>query len=199
MAGGLLNSTTLKKIGLDLDSTLVDLPVVAHISKELGLDLRDEDFHDWQFSQFPPVYASRSKELFKSVEFMCNLLPYPGAYSKLKEWKSFGNDLILITARDRSIQGMTVKMVNDLFPNIFTYIDFVNPGQSKKDLMSKYHLDIWIDDNPRDVQTSMDLGIRSFLISNAVTSYNHEFAFHNEKNNYLLTVVDSVSKIQLER
>lgn len=186
-------------LGLDLDSTLVDLPIVERISRETGLEYKDSDFHDWHFSQFPEIYSKRSKELFKDIDFMCNLIPYPRTYTKLKNWKVLGNFLVLITARDRSIQGMTIKMVNDLFPDIFTHIDFVNPGQSKKDLMSKYKLDRWIDDNPRDVLGAMELGIKTFLISNEKTPYNHQFALENEKNNYLLTVVDTVAKIDLGR
>ncbi len=181
------------KIGLDLDTTLVDLPVVDRISKELGLNYKDSDPHAWDFSPFPPQYLERAKQLFKDPSFMCELIPYPGTKNKIKEWAKDGHELILITARSPLVHNGTRKMVNKHFPEIKT-IDFVDTGESKKNLFIKYKLDRWIDDAPHEIIHALDLGIRTFMVCNEVTPYN--FAFAQECKDSKLSVVRSVSEIQ---
>lgn len=180
-----------KRIGLDLDSTLVHLPVISTIAKELGDSYDDTIPHNWTFDPLPPIYFKRAKELFKIPEFMCNLTPYPGVAEKLESWKIAGHELILITARSENIRLETVAMVNRLFPSIGT-IDFVSIGETKKPLFEKYKLDLWIDDSPHETRNALSLGIKSYLVSNHYTTYNYTLRDEHHEN---LTVVSSVVDI----
>ena len=106
---------------------------------------------------------------------MCNLSDYPGAKEKLKEWRQSGHKIVLITARCKEIREKTVEMVNRLFPGLISEIEFVNPGQSKIELMRKHKIDVWVDDSPVEIKNSIALKIKTFLICNEFTSYNHHW------------------------
>lgn len=178
------------RLGIDLDSTLVNLPTIDKVSSDLELNIKPTDFHDWNYSQFPKEFRERAMQLFRDSTFMCNLLPFYGAQEKVKEWSIAGHELVLITARHEDIRHGTIRLVNRLFPEIST-IDFVDQNASKSGLMVKYKLDRWIDDSPHEVENSLSLGIVTHLISNDRTPYNH----HVKLSRPLLRVSSSVANI----
>lgn len=162
------------RIGIDLDSTLIKLPVYDIVSQEFSQDIKEEHNKDWHLTVFPDQIRHRIYQLFADPVAMCEKVePLEGTYEKLVDWCLFENhDIILITARSLAIGRQTIKMVERFFPMIKD-INLVGLGSSKEGVFKSKFIDVWIDDNPYDVIMARDLGIKTVLISNKYTKYNH--------------------------
>lgn len=161
------------RIGIDLDSTLIKLPVYDIVSQEFSQDVKEEDNKDWHLTVFPDQIRHRIYQLFADPVAMCEKVePLKGANEKLLQWEKEGHDIILITARSLAIGRQTIKMVERFFPMIKD-INLVGLGSSKESVFKSKFIDVWIDDNPYDIMMAKDLGIRTILISNKYTKYNH--------------------------
>lgn len=162
------------RIGLDLDSTLIKLPVYDIVSQEFSQDIKEEHNKDWHLTVFPDQIRHRIYQLFADPVAMCEKVePLDGAYQKLVQWSlDEEHDIILITARSLSIGRQTLDMVKKFFPMIKD-VNIVGLGGSKESVFRSKFLDVWIDDNPYDVMLARDLKIETFMISNKYTKYNH--------------------------
>jgi uncharacterized HAD superfamily protein len=162
------------RIGIDLDSTLIKLPVYDIVSQEFSQDVKEEHNKDWYLTVFPDQIRHRIYQLFADPVAMCEKVePLEGAYNKLVEWcLDEGHDIILITARSLAIGKQTLSMVNRFFPMIKD-VNLVGLGSSKESVFKSKFIDVWIDDNPYDIIMARDLGIKTILISNKYTKYNH--------------------------
>jgi uncharacterized HAD superfamily protein len=169
------------KIGIDLDQTLVELNITKSVIQDYHLSYFKYRNHDWRFTNFPKFITDEIEKRFHSPYWMCKRAkPFKGAYLKLREWKDKGNEIILITARDKEIREETKRFVRKNFPRIFNKIIFVNKGERKKNIFIKERIDIWIDDNPEDCKAAVDLGIKTYMISNEDTFYNHYLRKHKK-------------------
>ena len=160
-------------IGVDLDSTIIKMRAVEAASKALGYEFTDKNAILWNHPNFPDDLRETIFDLFNDPKIMCEeAWPIEGAQTRVQQWTKKGHNVILITARDLPIRDATVKMVNEHFPEI-TDINFVAQTESKTEVMKAKKLDLWIDDAPHGVIDSLALGIRTYLISNNYTKYNH--------------------------
>lgn len=160
------------RIGIDLDTTLIKLPCIDIASEELGYKFKEQDNLDWNFSIFPENLRQRVYQMFSDPEIMCDkITPLEGSQNKIKEWKEAGHEIILITARVSEIRPKTIEMVNHFYPEIEN-INFVGFNESKLNLMLELELDIWTDDSATGVLDSLNLGIKTYMISNKYTKYN---------------------------
>jgi len=178
-------------IGIDLDNTLIKCNIVEMTAKEFNFDLSKLEFQDWKFTNFPielktEIYKRFSNPYYMTTEPFISFMSMD--YLKLKKWKDEGHRIVLITAREKSIEAETKSMVRK---RIFNF-DKIYFSKNKKIIFNNEKLDIWIDDNPEDCKSALTLGIKTYLIQNKDTKYNH-----NMKNNLKLTKVKSVSDIEL--
>lgn len=160
-------------IGFDLDNTLIDLDPNKELIKRLNYHSSKSDVHDWEYSTFPEHIRKEVFNLFKDESFMCGetIIPFPNVQNKIKELTNKGYNIVLITARAENLTEGTIKLVNKYFPEIKD-INLVGFNVSKKDLFIEKKLDLWIDDSPHGVKDSLDLKIKTYLISNEHTKYN---------------------------
>lgn len=178
-------------IGIDLDNTLVFCNAIEYVSKKLGYNFTDRKKRDWYFTGWPEDFRTEVFKTFRNPVFMGNLKPIPGAVKKLEEWRNSGHSIVILTSRSSSSQMMNVTM--DLVEKCFSYNALTAVGtKSKKEDMKHYKLNVWIDDSPHGVEESLELGIKTYLISNYRTPYNWEAA-----KNKSLTVVKSVKDVKL--
>lgn len=158
-------------IGIDLDQTLINhlVPVEEQAAKNLGIKEYPE-VNDWYFSSLTQEHKAEIMRLFDDPYFMGinGNEPIPGTQEKLYNWSLMGHKIVIITARNKPIREETEHLVDEFFP-VVKKIRFTEIDQPKKDIMLEEKIDIWIDDNPKDIQTSCALGIETYLIYNDIT------------------------------
>jgi len=155
-------------IGVDLDQTLIDhlIPVEKQAAKNLGI-IKYPEIKDWYFSNYTKEHKTEVMRLFNDSFFMGinGNEPIKFSQEKIYRWSILGHKIVIITARNKTVRKATKYMVDEFFP-VVNKLLFVEIEESKKNLMMENKLDIWIDDNPKGVQTSCDLGIETYLIYN---------------------------------
>lgn len=182
-------------VGVDLDTTLLIGDLIQEVSNDMGYNYTSKDVTDWQLNCFPEKFRKEIFKRFSSKKYMCDeryKKPVKDAKKKLYEWRDAGHKLILITARVREIRLETKKLINKYFPK-FDKTIFVNMGKPKKHIFKREGLTHWIDDNGEDCRSAVDMGIKTYLISNENTKYNWNMRKYKNIN-----VVDSIIKIKLE-
>lgn len=182
-----------QRLGVDLDNTLIDLDVHKELFKRTNNHIfKKSDVRDWDYSTFPTHIKDEIFDLFMDKSFMCSehIQPFPNVQDKIKELNE-KYEIILITARNMDLYESTQKMVNRLFPEIKDF-NTVGFNMSKKELFIDKKLDYWVDDSPHGVIDALNLNIKTYLISNDNTKYNHHIKdFEN------LNVIECISKIEL--
>jgi len=160
-------------IGVDLDDTLFDLntPIFKRINEEFGTSYKNNAIQDWDLSTFPSEIRKRIFECYKDASIMGQLIPFIWSGDKIREWKKQDHDVYTITSRCRELVYPTIAMVNRHFGHDIDSVP-VTEGP-KTEYFKHFELDVWIDDSPHGVQESLDLGIRTIMISNDETKYNH--------------------------
>lgn len=181
-------------IGLDLDGSLIynTIDVVNLAAKNLGLE-KYSVRPDYYFSTLMEEHRKEILRLFLIPEIMCkNMLPFPGTVEKLQEWKDKKYKIVIISAREKPVYSGTHKMIKELFANLIDTVHFTgNMWGDKKELMLKEKIEIWIDDAPHGIQTSLDLGIETFMIHNSYSFYNKDvIGTLIDKNHVIETIAD---------
>ena len=173
------------KIGLDIDQTMYHLDAIDQVSYLLGLDFKTEDVKHWVYDKqringFPKHFTDLVFALFDDPEYMGSLKIYDGVQEKLKEWKEAGHNLYVVSARRPNVQIASVTMLNrDFGVGFFDSIHFVeHKTDAKENLFKKLELDVWIDDNPKDIENACYIGIKTVAINNKYTHYNDEKVEH---------------------
>lgn len=160
-------------IGLDLDNTLTRAPVDAAdvAAANLGITDYPRVITDYWYSFLSEIHRQEVQRLFLTPEFMGAVKPLPGVQAKLLAW-SLKHELIIITAREEPIRDCTRDLIQKYFPMVGE-VYFVKIRESKAELMQQLGIEIWIDDAPHGIECSLELGIPTFLVSDAFTVYNH--------------------------
>jgi len=191
LVAGFKSNTRGKVISIDIDGVLFRIPIIEYINAEFGEKYTYEDFTDWNLSNFPEHIRNEMFAAFRSTEFMCSTKAYWGTYSTLRDWKLAGNKLFAITRRDPNLIDGTRYQFEKEFPGLFVNCFFVAPNESKATYLKSINADIHIDDY--DVEDSVAAGIKTYLITNEETGYNH-FLRDNHKLNQAL----SLSHVKLD-
>lgn len=176
-------------IGVDLDNTLIELDVIKVVEKKFGVTCPKQ--YDWHYSNFPEEIRIEIFKLFKCPDFMCsNIEPLSGSQAAIKRL-SKNNKIVLITARHDELYNKTKDLVSSYFPEIYDF-NSVGIGMSKKKLFVDKKLDMWIDDNLYSCVDSMELGIKTYLVSNDRTPYNW-----NGRQLDNINVIEGIKEIKL--
>jgi len=182
-------------IGLDLDGSLIynNIDIVDLAAKNLNIKNYKQQT-DYFFSTLTKQHKKEILRLFLVPEIMCkNMFIFPGTNIKLINWKLKGYKIIIITAREKPVYEGTFKMIKQLFPNLIDNIFFTGDmWGSKKDYMLNEKIDLWVDDVPHGIKTSLELGIETFMVHNKYTSfYNKEaIGILIDKDHVIETIAD---------
>lgn len=154
----------------DLDDTLFESNVIMDVVNQYGLPYKREDIKTWEIVELPEYCRMEIRKRWKLPEYMCNLKPCENSEEKIRKWHNEGHKIFCITSRDLSIEKETKNMVRKHFPGITE--TFVVNG-SKNKVLSEIKPDLFIDDGPHYVIESINLNIKTVMISNNHTPYNH--------------------------
>lgn len=167
------------KIGLDIDATMYRLDVIERVSELLGEEYTSEDIKHWVYDKeeingMPKHFTDLVFSHFGDPMYMGNLKLNPYVRKKVHEWKDTGHELYVLTARKPEVHIATVKMLNrDFGVGFFKSIHMVeHKTDAKSKLFKDLELDVWIDDNPKDLVKASEMGINTYAINNSVTQYN---------------------------
>jgi len=141
------------------------------------MDVRGSIYKDWYCSD-----ANDDQKLlcetYNNPEIMGNLYLYDGAIEFLKFYEQFYN-IIILTSASQSIRNVTESLVNNNVLNQINGKLFF--AQYKGNFIDKLMLThnikpsniVCIDDSPFNVHEFLRLRIRTIMISNSTTVYNH--------------------------
>lgn len=189
-------------IGLDIDNTMFKLNVMDLLSTNKGAQYDSEQIYNWDLSDswISPELKKEIKSWFKDDKIMSSLEILDGTKEKLEQWKKEGKSLYSVTARSLRIKDSTIDMLENNFgKDMFSGIAFSSKHTKDKPYYWGYYdINVWIDDNPHDVKTALELGIPTvYGISNEHTSYNEvEFDLLKEKYSNF-RIVSSIKEIDL--
>lgn len=154
------------RIGFDLDNTLLDTKILKYVFEKNNM--RYYPAINWDMSNYPDNIRQEIFKLFKS-DMMIHKNTLPFAVELIKKLKAEGHKIVVITARDKSLEKKTIELVHELF-DVKCLV--VGLHDSKLDLLEHYEIDLWIDDSPR-IEEYFEAGISCIMISNEDTLYNH--------------------------
>jgi len=171
------------RMGVDIDNTLVHIPVIEYINLTYKTSYTEADFTDWDMKNFPEHIREDVFAQFKNPEFMCRARGYHGAFGKLRDLHAAGVKLWAITRRSPSLINGTYKQIDTEFPGIFEDIFFVKPEESKVKYLTYINADILVDDY--DIDDAVKAGFKVWLVTNEHTAYNHHMRTNTKINQAL--------------
>lgn len=171
------------RMGIDIDNTLVHIPVIEYINLTHKTSYTEADFTDWDLSNFPKEIREDVFAQFKNPDFMCRCRGYYGAYGKLRDLHASGVKLWAITRRAPNLIGGTYAQIDKEFPGIFEDIFFVRPEESKVKYLTYINADVLVDD--WDVDDAVKAGFKVWLVTNEHTAYNHHLRTNTRLNQAL--------------
>lgn len=164
-------------VGIDIDNTLIRIPLIEAVNMKFGTSYTYSDLSDFSLSNFPDDVRDYMFDLHLDPDFMCKYAkPFDGTRDVLLKWKTKGYKLFAITKRDLSLKNATIQQFDEQFYGLFSDMEFVPTGRSKGDALKRFLIDVYADDY--EVDDSLSLGIKTFLITNEFTRYN----WHKREN-----------------
>lgn len=176
-------------IGIDVDNVMFYIPILEHINSHFGTNYTDKDLSDWSFSNFPENIRHEVFSAFRSPEFMCSAKPYWGNYSTLRDWAAAGHRLYAVTRRSWNLYEGTCRQIDKHYPGLFMDCIFVKDNESKTKYLKSIGANVHIDDY--DVEDPSTSGIKTWLITNDRTHYNHSL-----RDNIRLNQAESLSHVK---
>jgi 5'(3')-deoxyribonucleotidase len=178
-------------ICIDFDDTLIYSKICKYASQILGYNYTRKDIETWDLKPFPQNLKDLMYRMFSFNYYMNDTIkPIKGSQEKVNEWLKSGHNVYIITARVAQIREKTIEKVNELFPNV-TGLRFVDFNESKISILKELGADVWIDDAPHGIIDSLNAGIKTIMICNEYTKYNHHLISLGA-----LTIVEDITKIQ---
>ena len=178
-----IRSNHSKRIGIDIDNTLIHIPVIEYVNKKYGTNYTYADYKDWSLANFPTEIANDIRYQFTNPGFMCRATGYLWSYPAVRDWVAAGHKLYAITRRASHLIRDTKIQIEREFHGIFEDVFFVSQNDSKARILKKVNADIHIDD--WDVNDSVRSGIKTWLITNEYTHYNHHMRNDHRLNQAL--------------
>lgn len=192
----------MKSFCIDLDDTLVYTTIYKEVGKKHGLTISKKDITDWNLDPFPQYIKTEIYDMYLSTFWMCDVIkPIFKAQEFITNLYNSSIPIHIITARAPCIRFETAEKVQELFPEFMDRINsiyFVDQGASKVEILKKLNADIWVDDSPKGCMDSLENGIKTVMISNEYTKYNHsyinilEYTYPN-----LFSTVEKIEDIKL--
>lgn len=170
------------KIAIDLDEVLAEFMVgfLKWWNLEHQTNLTFGEVSDYHFENFIGVdkdELTRKLHEFYKTDFYIDASVVDGAREAIEQLVRT-NDLYLITARQEVNRGVTLAWIDRYFPNIFKEVALLNhyaldgsPAVSKGEICGKLGCQVIVDDNPHNIQSLLDEGVRVVVFNKPWNSY----------------------------
>jgi 5'(3')-deoxyribonucleotidase len=161
------------KFVLDLDSTLLELPVLEEACNRLGMPGRYtmKDARDWCFTDIDPDVRGMVYRLFSDPWFMLNLPSVDGAEDFVAALVAHKHDVWIVSCRSEELWADSHRIIKERFPGTTSVM--LRADQSKMRTYLDLKPDIVIDDSPANVAAAMMAGVpRVIMCHGPNTPYN---------------------------
>lgn len=148
-----------KKIGIDIDDTLLDFigAYVLFYNTRYKTNFKREDFKSYMFNE---TLGGTLEESVNSVKKFCNssfvdeMKPLPDS-QKVIQMLNKQSELFLVTSRTLDLKEITLNQISKYFPNLFSDILFSsnhytkskNTGKPKSEICLEKGISLLIDDS----------------------------------------------------
>lgn len=153
------------RIGIDLDDTVMDfVPEFLREAKHLyGLEYRISDVNDYLLASLPGLNPERVTTIMQSMisnEALAKLKPVEGSVYGLNNLRNNGHAITYITNRTPTPSTMRqarfwMEWHGIKHPIIYSK----NKGQD----LERIRADLLLDDNPRNIISAIEHGIKAFV------------------------------------
>lgn len=176
------------KIALDLDDTIVTNNVVYLTSKKLFEQKKirkiytRKDVCSFNMFNLPDILKKHITENYKNPKFaVWNCRRIDGVCYFLNYLKSNNHKIYIITARPENLLKDTKDYIESEFKNKIDELYFANSTSdvplntptAKHNVLKKLNPDVFVDDRFQHCLEAKNLGIKTFLIRNKHTPWNH--------------------------
>ncbi|UFX83231.1 5' nucleotidase, NT5C type [Candidatus Absconditicoccus praedator] len=165
-----------KIIGIDLDEVLsetVEHALKANDYKICGIPIRKEQINDYYIFRMKEFEGMQQEAVDFFGDFLLSekakeIKPVDGAYEKLKELKSAGYTLNVVTARRDFLKDRTYEWLDKNLPSLISDVYFTNSfgdNQIKKsEVIKKIGADYMFEDNFEYAFDVASVGVKTFLL-----------------------------------
>ena len=176
-----MTSGSCLRIGFDFDDVLINTAdcAVRLYNKRYNTQLNNDDWYDfrdlsiWGADSISGI-AVRLIKVIYSEEFNNIAKPILDSQKVLKELKSDGHSLFIITGRPKSALIQTKAILNEYYQSVFdnehVYFtdNFSIDGKktTKDEIISTLNLNYFIDDDVEHVNMVNKIGVRTILFDN---------------------------------
>lgn len=158
------------KLALDLDHTLIDFvipwwKIAAEYANRINgnQNVLDEQPSEYSKEIYNKAYSQKIDELWRSNWYMVDLAYFKnGVSNMLMNIKSFTRvkEIYLVTSRYTEVQCRTSEFINKT--HIRSLIDgLVFSDGDKLQFLKDAKIDVFIDDNPKEIENAVSAGILS--------------------------------------
>lgn len=176
------------KFAFDLDETLVKGDVVRVAAKQLIAEGKldriytGRDVTSWDLIGLPKPLVERTYKLWQDKQHaVYNKTLIEGVIYFLHYLRHNNHEIAILTARHKNIHKDTHEYVTYTFNKLVNEVVCVEggPTSSKMPDLAKLDPDFYFDDNVQFCEESRLLGIKTYLVSNEHTPWNHKIV-HND-------------------
>ena len=152
-------------IAIDCDDVLIDSTkyVISQYNQYYNTAVKLEgafSINDRDFGATRTQVLERFNDIYTSENFR-QRQPYTEVMEAVRGVGG-RHELHIVTARDPILEPVTVRMINEHFPNCFTKIEHVGEG-SKGNLCQVLQADVLIDDGFRHLVSAYACGVRDLI------------------------------------
>jgi uncharacterized HAD superfamily protein len=162
------------RIGLDFDDVVADsgIAIIAMHNAKHGTNFKKEDFANFFFEETWGVpREERNKEIdeFFATDQLTNIDPMAGSLKAIRDLRASGHELYIITGRPNRDIEQTELWIEHHFLDVFAGIHFASPSRTeeiqrkKSETCKALHIDIFIDDDAKNVLDCAAAGIKTFI------------------------------------
>jgi 5'(3')-deoxyribonucleotidase len=151
-------------IAIDCDDVLIASTeyLVEAYNKQYGTQVtlaraHESDNEEWNAPDSKVVLDRLSQ--IQMTEQYGLLQPSPEAVAAVRSLAKH-HELHLITARDQSVEAVTMSMLNTYLKDCFTTIEHVGHGRPKGEVCRQLGADILVDDNVKHLLSALECGMR---------------------------------------
>jgi 5'(3')-deoxyribonucleotidase len=173
----------MKVIAFDFDDVLVDSMILKNLYLEMGVT--KDAVVDFSMANLPPAFTAEAKRRFSDPSFNTNPVIIDGAVEAVSAVVAMGFRVVIITARPKSVEAVTMDVVARHFPMVS---DVLVTGGHKLDALIATRPEALIDDATHNLEAAVEAGVQPILLSNHDTVWNHA-----ARDRYCL-VIESVEK-----
>ena len=164
-----LNRSEEMKIGIDIDDTMTNTfdYLIPYISKFFKVDIDYLKSNNISYNTFPKKMKKRELEFAKKYydEIIPNTPFKSGVSDYIRKIKSLGNEIIIITARDKTLYKDEYKATIEELRRNNIFYDKLICDFDKVKVCIEEKIDLFIDDSISNCNKVGQLGIKTILFN----------------------------------